>query len=42
MQFPVQDCQYASDHVYDHALLDVTLSLNVVSKIITIKTIKYW
>lgn len=37
MQFPVQDCRYASDHVYGRASLDVTPSLNVVSKMITIK-----
>ena len=36
MLFPVQDCQYASDHVYDRVLLDVTPSLNDVSKMITI------
>ena len=32
VQFQVQDFQYASGCVYDRVLLDVTQSLNVVSK----------
>jgi len=33
-QFQVQDYLYASDRVCDHVLLDVTQSLDVVSKTI--------